>query len=140
MGIREMSSRRSDSKLERHRRHQHHHQRRHSSNSQMSRRDHRHRTDPQKYLRSRSNFSLILSQAYCKYLKTSRVDAEKLLRLYSFAYKQLESKSQIGKQPGVGFRNMGNTCFMNTTLQAIINTPRIKDIFTRDVFVKNVNE
>jgi ubiquitin C-terminal hydrolase len=29
---------------------------------------------------------------------------------------------------------------MNTTLQAIINTPRINEIFTRDVFLKHVNE
>lgn len=43
-----------------------------------------------------------------------------------------EDPEKAEKRVGMtGLKNLGNTCFMNSTLQVLFNTPEIKDFFLR---------
>ncbi|CAJ0955634.1 unnamed protein product, partial [Mesorhabditis belari] len=51
-----------------------------------------------------------------------------------------EESGQIVSPGFTGLRNIGNTCFMNATLQMLVNNAELKAYFLQDLYKRDVNE
>ncbi|KAJ3425322.1 ubiquitin carboxyl-terminal hydrolase [Anaeramoeba flamelloides] len=55
--------------------------------------------------------------------------------------KKSQQKNQLNKYSGlVGLNNLGNTCFMNSSLQCLLNTIVIRDYFLTNKYSKEINK
>jgi ubiquitin carboxyl-terminal hydrolase 4/11 len=51
----------------------------------------------------------------------------------------LEEKDFAGLKGRVGLKNLGNTCYMNSGLQCLSNTPEMTDYFMKAEFKAHIN-
>ncbi|TKR86382.1 hypothetical protein L596_010985 [Steinernema carpocapsae] len=96
---------------------------------------------------SRSVPSLQSTRSYVE--RTSKEPVEKklaefqrnVMSVYSACVENLKKKSRRGQvQAGyTGLINIVNTCFMNASLQALANTPQLREIFCKKNFARVIN-